>query len=126
MAQSRPSWRQNRHPTATRCSLPVPPKCWGCRRCGKTRGEGFAIDASIIKADANRTRGVPGEDGVDWNDPKLATRAVHEYLQGLDETSQVGAIPKNISLTDPAARWTAAPGSPAFFAYSTNYLVDVN
>ena len=29
-------------------------------------------------------------------------------------------------MTDPAARWTAAPGCPAFFAYSTNYLVDVD
>lgn len=97
-----------------------------CMAEGLVRGEGFAIDASIIRADANRTRGVPGGDGVDWNNPKLATRAVHEYLQALDETGQVGAIPKNISLTDPAARWTAAPGSPAFFAYSTNYLIDVN
>jgi hypothetical protein len=97
-----------------------------CMAEGLVRGEGFAIDASIIRADANRTRGVPGEDGVDWNDPKLATRAVHEYLQALDETGQIGATPKNISLTDPAARWTAAPGSPAFFAYSTNYLIDVN
>jgi transposase len=97
-----------------------------CMAEGLVRGEGFAIDASIIRADANRTRGVPGEDGVDWNDPKLATRAVHEYLQALDETDQAGATPKNISLTDPAARWTAAPGCPAFFAYSTNYLVDVN
>jgi len=97
-----------------------------CMAEGLVRGEGFAIDASIIRADANRTRGVPGGDGVDWNNPKLATRAVHEYLQALDETGQVGVIPKNISLTDPAARWTAAPGSPAFFAYSTNYLIDVN
>jgi transposase len=97
-----------------------------CMAEGLVRGEGFAIDASIIRADANRTRGVPGEDAVDWNNPKLATRAVHEYLQALDETGQTGATPKNISLTDPAARWTAAPGSPAFFAYSTNYLVDVN
>jgi hypothetical protein len=32
---------------------------------------------------------------------------------------------KNVSLTDPAAEWTCAPGGPAFFAYSTNYLVDV-
>src|SRR4029077_20533434 len=32
---------------------------------------------------------------------------------------------KNISVTDPAAEWTCAPGGPAFFAYSTNYLVDV-
>jgi hypothetical protein len=32
---------------------------------------------------------------------------------------------KKISITDPAAEWTCAPGGPAFFAYSTNYLVDV-
>jgi Transposase DDE domain len=35
-------------------------------------------------------------------------------------------FPKNVSLTDPEARWTAAPGGPAFYAYSTNYLVDVD
>jgi hypothetical protein len=34
------------------------------------------------------------------------------------------AEPKNVSLTDPQARWTAAPGGPAFYAYSTNYLID--
>ena len=33
---------------------------------------------------------------------------------------------KNVSLTDPAARWTAAPGGPAFYAYSTNYLIDLD
>lgn len=33
--------------------------------------------------------------------------------------------PKNISPTDPAARWTAAPGGPAFYAYSTDYLIDL-
>ena len=32
---------------------------------------------------------------------------------------------KSISTTDSAAEWTCAPGGPAFFAYSTNYLVDV-
>jgi hypothetical protein len=32
---------------------------------------------------------------------------------------------KSLSTTDPAAEWTCAPGGPAFFAYSTNYLVDV-
>jgi len=98
------------------------------QRCiteGLVRGEGFAIDASIIQADANRRRGVPKEDNIDWQDPKRATRAVREYLCALDEVGQVGATPKNISLTDPAARWTAAPGCPAFFAYSTNYLVDI-
>ena len=54
------------------------------------------------------------------------TRAVHEYLQALEQNGQVGATPMNISLTDPAARWTAAPGGPAFYAYSTNYLIDVH
>jgi transposase len=97
-----------------------------CMAEGLVGGEGFAIDASIIKADANRRRGVPAAQGVDWDDPKLASRAVHEYLQALDKEGEVGATPKNISLTDPAARWTAAPGCPAFFAYSANYLVDVN
>ncbi len=99
------------------------------RRCmseGLVRGEGFAVDASIVKADANRRRGVPSEQPIDWTDPALGTRAVQEYLQGLEQEGQIGATPKNISLTDPAARWTAAPGCPAFFAYSTNYLVDVH
>ena len=32
--------------------------------------------------------------------------------------------PKFISPADPAARWTGAHGGQAFFAYSTNYLID--
>lgn len=99
------------------------------RRCmaeGLVRGEGFAVDASIVQADANRRRGVPNEVAIDWREPSLGSRAVQEYLQGLDQEGQIGASPKNISLTDPAARWTAAPGCPAYFAYSTNYLVDVH
>ncbi|HWM69192.1 MAG TPA: IS1182 family transposase [Steroidobacteraceae bacterium] len=99
------------------------------RRCmaeGLVRGEGFAIDASVVKADANRQRGVPSTENIDWSNPALGTRAVHEYLQALEQDGQVGVAPMNISLTDPAARWTAAPGGPAFYAYSTNYLVDVH
>lgn len=99
------------------------------RRCmseGLVRGEGFAVDASIVQADANRRRGVPNEQPIDWKDPQLGRRAVREYLEKLEQEGQIGAPPKNISLTDPAARWTAAPGCPAYFAYSTNYLVDVH
>jgi hypothetical protein len=33
--------------------------------------------------------------------------------------------PKFVSPSDPAARWTGAHGGQAFFACSTNYLVDV-
>src|SRR6185312_2446402 len=77
------------------------------RRCmaeSLVRGEGFAVDASIVQADANRRRGVPSEKPIDWSDPKLGSRAVDEYLQGLEQDGQIGATPKNISLTDPAAR----------------------
>jgi hypothetical protein len=31
---------------------------------GLVGGEGFAVDASMVKADANRQRGVPGSDGL--------------------------------------------------------------
>ena len=91
-----------------------------CMAEGLVGGEGFAVDASVVKADANRTRGIPG--AVASNDATQATHAVREYLAALDPDT---SVPKNVSLTDPEARWTAAPGGPAFYAYSTNYLVDV-
>jgi transposase len=92
-----------------------------CLAEGLVGGEGFAIDASVIKADANRQRGVPGNDAR-WEGS--LTRPVREYLEALDEVEVPRKPPKNVSLTDPASQWTAAPGGPAFFAYSTNYLID--
>ena len=89
-------------------------------------GEGFATDASVIKADANRQRGVPGAEAQDWLDQEQATRPVREYLQALDKENPTDTTPKNVSLTDPQSRWTAAPGGPAYYAYSTNYLVDID
>jgi transposase len=90
---------------------------------GLVGGEGFAVDASVVKADANRQRARERDDDDDWPKPGGTSRAVREYLEALDE----GAKPvRRISMTDPAAQWTAAPGGPAFFAYSTNYLVDTD
>ena len=41
-------------------------------------------------------------------------------------SDQVGTTArKAISLCDPDAGWTSATGGPAFFAYSTNYLIDI-
>jgi len=91
---------------------------------GVVKGEGFAVDASVVAADASGQRGVPGNEPVNWKDPELSTRAVREYLEALDNESLAQTLPKNISLTDPQSRWTAAPGGPAFYAYSTNYLID--
>ena len=93
-----------------------------CMAAGLVKGEGFAVDASVVAADASGQRSVPGTASVDWSDERLRTRAVREYLAALDESQ---APPKSVSLTDPQARWTCAPGGPAFFAYSTNYLIDV-
>jgi hypothetical protein len=92
---------------------------------GLVGGEGFAVDASLIKADANRQRGVPGSDGLD---PSVTNRAVEEYLAVLDDAAFGAAsevTPKFISPADPAARWTGAQRGPAFFAYSDNYLIDL-
>ena len=96
-----------------------------CIAEGLVGGEGFAIDASIIRADANRRRGVSSTQLIEWPSPEQRSRAVREYLAALDEAEPVGSPPKHVSMTDPAARWTAAPGCPAYYAYSTNYLVDV-
>jgi transposase len=46
-----------------------------CMDAALVKGEGFAVDASIIKADASRQRGVPGDEQVNWSDPTLSTRA---------------------------------------------------
>lgn len=95
-----------------------------CMAAGLVKGEGFAVDASIVAADASAQRGELGEAKINWADPVLSTRAVREYLEALDDEALAETMPKRISLTDPLARWTAAPGGPAFFAYSTNYLID--
>ena len=94
-----------------------------CVREGLVGGEGFAIDASLVKADAKRQRGVPGAE-ADWTNRQSISRPVREYLAALDQAEVEKSTPKNISLTDPAAQWSAA-GGPAFYAYSANYLIDV-
>ena len=95
-----------------------------CMKEGLVGGEGFAVDASVIKADANRSRSTAREEAEDLRDPRHASRAVREYLAALDAQGEPGSVPASISPTDPAARWTAV-GGPAFYAYSTNYLIDV-
>jgi transposase len=97
-----------------------------CMAEGLVGGDGFAVDASLIKADANRQNGFEGQQGLP---PETSSRAVDEYLAVLDDAAFGGAtevVPKFLSPSDPAARWTSAHGGLAFFAYSTNYLIDLN
>jgi transposase len=99
------------------------------RRCideGLVGGQNLAVDASLIKADANRQNGIGGDKGLP---PRAAGRAIDEYLAVLDDAAFGAAtevVPKFISPADPAARWTGAHGGQAFFAYSTNYLIDTD
>ena len=100
------------------------------RRClaeGLVSGEDFAVDASLIQADANKQRSVPGDKWDPAAIPADAQRAVQEYLETLDDAAFGAASPvqpKFVSPSDPAAQWTGAQRGPAFFAYATNYLID--
>jgi hypothetical protein len=66
--------------------------------------------------------------GSEWQTPEAANHAVREYLAVLDDAAFGAAtpvVPKFVSPADPAARWTGANGGLAFFAYCTNYLIDL-
>jgi len=94
----------------------------GCIGKGLVGGEGFAVDASLVRADASRRQAIRRDDDDDWPRPGGSSRAVREYLAALDAGSEPA---KRISTTDPHARWTAATGDRPFFAYSDNILADV-
>lgn len=97
-----------------------------CIREGLVGGQAFAVDASLIRADANRQKGIEGEK---WLPAEATGRATNEYLAVLDDAAFGAATevtPKFISPADPAARWTGAHGGQAFFGYSTNYLIDLD
>ncbi|WP_282611435.1 IS1182 family transposase [Pelagibius sp. Alg239-R121] len=93
---------------------------------GLVGGDDFGVDASLIKADASRYTKI---EMADWSVPEQASRATQEYLDTLDDAAFGGSTPvrpKAISPADPAARYTGANGDRPFFAYSTNYLVDLD
>ena len=97
---------------------------------GLVGGEHFAVDASLIQADANKQRSTPR---AEWDpgtiDPSEAPRAVREYLDVLDDAAFGAAsdlTPKFTSHSDPASQWTGAHKGHAFFAYATNYLIDTD
>lgn len=101
-----------------------------CIAEGLVSGQHFAADASLIEADANKWNSTAKED---WNftalNPDDAPRAVREYLEVLDDAAFGAATPvepKFVSHSDPSSQWTAAHKGPAFFAYSTNYLIDTD
>jgi transposase len=104
-----------------------------CLAADLVGGEAFSVDASLIRADVNQVKRVPGNQATALPDRDRASRAVCEYFAVLDREDgddgrAAGAKkkgrPKAISLTDPLAAWVARQNMRPFFAYDANYLID--
>jgi len=97
-----------------------------CMDAGLVKGEGFAVDASVMEADASRYHG-KAPDEIDWSVPERQTRAVAEFLSGLDDEEPHAdrKPPKVISPTDPCSAWTAKANKRVQFGYGLNYLIDI-
>jgi transposase len=97
-----------------------------CMDAGLIKGEGFAVDASVMEANASRYHGkVPDE--IDWSAPERQTRAAAEFLAGLDDEDPDAdrKLPKVISPVDPCSAWTAKANKRVQFGYGLNYLIDI-
>jgi transposase len=97
-----------------------------CMDAGLVKGEGFAVDASVMEADASRYHGQePGE--TDWSASERQTRAVAEFLSSLDDDGSDAdrKLPKVISPTDPCSAWTAKANKRVQFGYGLNYMIDL-
>jgi transposase len=97
-----------------------------CMDAGLVKGEGFAVDASVMEADASRYHGkAPAE--IDWSAPERQTRAVVEFLAALDDEDPDAdrKLPKVISPVDPCSAWTAKANKRVQFGYGLNYLIDI-
>ncbi len=98
-----------------------------CIKAGLVKGEGFAVDASVIEADASRFQRVEGSE-VKWSEGQRASRAVQEYIAALEsENSPINPHqkPKAMSPVDPSAAWTSRGRNKVMFGYSLNYLIDM-
>jgi transposase len=97
-----------------------------CMNAGLVKGEGFAVDASVIEANASRYHG-KAPDEIDWSLPERQTRAAEEFLAGLDDEDPDAnrKPPKVISPVDPCSAWTAKANKRVQFGYGLNYLIDL-
>src|ERR1700704_1090832 len=115
---------------------------------GLVKGEGFAVDASVMEANKSRYHG-KAPDELDWTEKQRQKRAVSEYLAALDAEVQASAEindsnrsdgdsddgepevepdrrpPKVISPSDPQSAWTAKANKRVLFGYGLNYLIDI-
>jgi transposase len=97
-----------------------------CMNAGLVKGEAFAVDASVMEADASRYHG-KAPDEIDWSVPERQTRAVAEFLGAPDDEDPDAdrKVPKVISPVDPCSAWTAKANKRVQFGYGLNYLIDI-
>jgi transposase len=97
-----------------------------CMNAGLVKGEGFAVDASVIEANASRYHG-KAPDELDWLAPERQTRAVVEFLAAFDDEDPDAdrKVPKVVSPVDPCSAWTAKANKRVQFGYGLNYLIDL-
>ena len=109
-------------------------------RPGLVGGEAFSVDASLIKADVDKKKRLPGDQPIAWPRATMHPVRFESTLRPLmlpatmrrdggdDGGSSGGGSrskpPKEVSLTDPQASWVTRPGVNPFFAYDANYLID--
>ena len=100
-----------------------------CIAAGLVGGEGFAVDASLIEADANKRRSIPG---AEWNKKEIdPERRQPSGKRVSGDARRSGLRHGKLSHAEvrlavrSAAQWTGAMKSAAFFAYADNYLIDV-
>src|SRR2546426_7521149 len=111
---------------------------------GLVKGEGFAVDASVMEANASRYHG-KAPDELDWTEKQRQKRAVAEYLAALEAEAAIEGDalnegggpeskrerryerqpPKVISPSDPQSAWTAKANKRVQFGYGLNYLIDI-
>ena len=99
-----------------------------CMEAGLVKGEGFAVDASVIEADASRFKRVEGAE-INGSDEERVRRPIREYLAALDSEdgpTNPERAPKALSPTDPCAAWTTRGRHKVMFGYSLNYLIDMD
>src|SRR4051812_22360067 len=98
-----------------------------CMNAGLVKGQGFAVDASVMEADASRYHG-KAPDEIDWSLPERQTRAAAEFLASLDDENPDAdrKPPKVISPVDPCSAWTAKANKRVQFGYGLNYLIDID
>src|SRR5215204_1574069 len=110
------------------------------------KGEGFAVDASVMEANASRYHGKAPEE-IDWTEKQRQKRSVAEYLAALEAEAAADSDapddgagggsestrhrryerqpPKVISPSDPQSAWTAKANKRVQFGYGLNYLIDI-